>query len=560
VTDGGSGDGLTRLPSGVLLPSRTIVVPADAGRGADAPARLSDDQLGTIAVRLALSFPQWIERRVEHVAFLDDTTVRQRESVTLRWPEPDFFPAGARPRPRQTIYVPLDVLRKRPLIEVDVARPDGSTFPILSTRRNGEMAESGMTTAIWQLSEDTRDGRGLEEDHSFKVIAAVVKSPRSHARTLLADLDAPDSELGAVLKDPDEIRGLLRELGSNFLLLAPAVYEPGVETVLKYSYSQPLPWKLSLRNLAATLGLADFRSDLSRLALGYAESYHIEIEAPEDVRLTRARLFGSYVDSSNTGRVTVAITEDGDNPVVDLHARRPTAATLKLAEDYKAKPAWKRVFTRKPGVAPLPPQPLAAADAAQPTPVARSDRGFAQVSFRPRVSGPFIAAVVVSALTSALLIGARTRLPELDGQVGSAVLLALPVLAAGYLTRPGEHAFATRLLGGVRGATLVVGICSLVVAAILGGGYIDKPQPSPAAMTCAPADGHHRLAGARDLRCLSARQTVPEAKVPNAVRNVVDLATIISVVLSGILVVGLLRTWTWPTVRLQKDVDDDDVI
>lgn len=29
------------------------------------------------------------------------------------------------------IYVPLDVLLKRLLIEVDVAKPDGSTFPIL---------------------------------------------------------------------------------------------------------------------------------------------------------------------------------------------------------------------------------------------------------------------------------------------------------------------------------------------------------------------------------------------------------------------------------------------
>lgn len=52
-------------------------------------------------------------------------------------------------------------------------------------------------------------------------------------------------ELAQVLNQPEEIRGLLREIGSSFLPLAPIVYEPGIETVLKYSYSQPLPWKFS---------------------------------------------------------------------------------------------------------------------------------------------------------------------------------------------------------------------------------------------------------------------------------------------------------------------------
>lgn len=278
------------------------------------------------------------------------------------------------------------------------------------------------------------------------------------------------------------------------------------------------------------------------------------------MRLARARLFGSYVDSSGSKRVTVAIAEDGDNPVVDLHAKRPTAQTLRLAEEYKAKSWWKRMFKRKPGAAPLPADPLAAAAASAPTPVARSDRGFARVSFRPRISGPFIAAVITSVLTSALLIGARTRLPELDGQVGSAVLLALPVLAAGYLTRSGEHAFATRLLAGVRASTLLVGVCSLIVAAILGGGFIDKGQPTPARLTCTPANSAERLGRTRELRCVSERQTAPEPKVPKGVQHVVDAATVIAVGFSCILLVGLLRTWWWPTVRLQEDSDDNDVI
>jgi hypothetical protein len=89
---------IKRLLGGPLPYEQPVVVP-HAGPGRSRPdERLTDDELASIAVRLALSFPQWIERRVEHVVYLDDTPVRQRESVTLRWPEPEFFVDEARPR------------------------------------------------------------------------------------------------------------------------------------------------------------------------------------------------------------------------------------------------------------------------------------------------------------------------------------------------------------------------------------------------------------------------------------------------------------------------------
>ena len=58
--------------------------------------------------------------------------------------------------------------------------------------------------------------------------------------------------------------------------------------------------------------------------------------------------------------------------------------------------------------APLPEEPLEAAAATTPTPVTRSDQGFAQVSFRQRLSGPFLAAVVISILTAALRVTCHT--------------------------------------------------------------------------------------------------------------------------------------------------------
>ena len=288
--------------------------------------RLDDDALSSIAVRLAVSFPEWVDRRVEHVEFLDDTTVRRRQSISVRWPTPDFFVEEARPKAGDVIYVPLDVLRKRPLIEVDVALADGSTFPVLSTRRNSEVAASGLTAVIWSLSEQQHLG-GLTSS-AVQLIEQIVRAPAREGASLVKALDDPSTELGRVLHQPDELRGLLRELSTSFLLLAPLVYEPGGQTVLKFAYSQPLPWTFSARNVAARLGLADFRSTIDRLNLGYADSYHLEVDAPNDIRLSRARLIGSYVDAAGAARLTLAIAQDGDSPVVDLHAKRPPQELL----------------------------------------------------------------------------------------------------------------------------------------------------------------------------------------------------------------------------------------
>ena len=83
---------------------------AESASAAKPPdSALSDEQLGTIAVRLALYPQRWVERRVEGLTFIDDTTIRQRVSITMRHPAPSFFPDGAQPTNGQRLFCSFDV-------------------------------------------------------------------------------------------------------------------------------------------------------------------------------------------------------------------------------------------------------------------------------------------------------------------------------------------------------------------------------------------------------------------------------------------------------------------
>ena len=282
---------------------------------------LDPDQLGLLVVTLALKFPEWMQRRVERVTYLDDRTARISEGVMLRWPEPGFFPDGARPRPAEKIYVPLDLLTKGPLIGLDGMSPDGSPFPILPYAETTKLSSAGLTSLIWGLKRQ-RGGGQLTHD-ALRLIDAAVRAPPPIARSLLAVLDDENTELGGLLRDRHPLAGLLRELGANLMLLASSTYDPGAEVVYRYSYSRTLPWPR--RRLRAALGFKDLQCEIDGLSIGWSASYHLEIDAPPEVTLSRARLYGRYA-----GRVDwVLVAEDGGKPGVDLHARRPIAELMR---------------------------------------------------------------------------------------------------------------------------------------------------------------------------------------------------------------------------------------
>ena len=74
--------------------SRTSRMAESASAAKPPDSALSDEQLGTIAVRLALYPQRSVERRVEGITFIDDTTIRQRVSHHDAAPGPLLSPTA----------------------------------------------------------------------------------------------------------------------------------------------------------------------------------------------------------------------------------------------------------------------------------------------------------------------------------------------------------------------------------------------------------------------------------------------------------------------------------
>jgi hypothetical protein len=436
---------------------------------------LTEEELGGIAALLALEFPTWVQRRIERITYLDRSTIRWSEGVLIKWPTPDFFDDHLE-QPLQSgerIYIPLDLLTKEPLTGLDGTRPGGSPFPILPYGRSTAMALDGVIAQIWTASQKVQNGAGLKVESIEQLTAIVIAPPELASRLLKAVLDPNSgSELSLVLADHSQYRGLLEELALNVMFLAPAIYKPEKEVVYRYSYCQSLPRKDGLlARFASSFGFRDITMLQERLSLGWCHSYHFEVDAPPEVRISCAKLWLRYGPKPEPDRDIALIAEAGGSPVIDLHARRPTQEVLasEAAADPKQRPPVLPALPDHPTVQQL----LDASNEARATATERSDQGEAKMRMRLDAGGTFFVAMVVSCLTAVLLYWARTRLVRLDGQTAAAVLLALPIITLGYLTRPGEHSLATRLLSGIRLLALLVGICSLIVAAILAGGFVE---------------------------------------------------------------------------------------
>jgi hypothetical protein len=512
---------------------------------------LTDEKLGGVAARLALEFPSWVERRVEHVSYLDRSTIRWTEGVMFRWPQPEFF--GGVLATGDMVYVPLDLLTKGPLTALDGKRPDGSPFPILPYGRSTALASAGMIALIWGLSQHLGQ-QGLQ-DGSLKSLDAIIRAPPELAARLLQAVLEEDTsgELAQVLATSSQFRGLLEELATNVMLLAPAVYGPEEEVVYRYTYCQelrrndPLP-----QRIAAVLGYQDVAINHERLSYGWSHSYHFEVDAPREVRIARARLRASYGSDRRT-RVKALIAEAGGSPVIDLHARRPTAEAFAngQASDPLTRPPVLPVFPRTITTAGI----LQAATAAKPTDTESSDQGEAEVRLRLDPSGTFLAATVVSSLTALLLVAATTRLAKLDGQTSATLLLALPVLALGYLTRSGEHSLATRLLTGIRAMAVLVGVCALIVAGILAGGFVHTEVGKKPGYACdahvtdlaLQPLRHHSWKTRADpdiaqLHCRSETGTPRSTTLSSAAQHIADAVTSLAGLLALLLASGWLST------------------
>jgi hypothetical protein len=206
-----------------------------------APRQVLDkEDLGVIAVQLALYLPQWVRRRRFIIDYVDDTTIHQRMSVDFVLPEADWFWSPTRLEPGTKIYVPLTIALKDTLDQFTAYDEGGRRLSMLPTADNGALAVAGLLPIVRGAAGRLADLATLERHLGDIVFARKTPDHDPIEEVLQPKLDG---ELRAILPVQDEVRSLLRDLARGFLMLVPVTYEPGVDRLLKAEWDFPNYWR-----------------------------------------------------------------------------------------------------------------------------------------------------------------------------------------------------------------------------------------------------------------------------------------------------------------------------
>ncbi|WP_370056419.1 hypothetical protein [Leifsonia sp. EB41] len=243
---------------------------------------------GASLVLALINFPEWIHRKVESVSLFAGKRGRRRVSLdctppTLVWTK-DLSGSAS------SIYVPLTLMSKRVLRDLDVCDDSGRALPVLSTSENADLAASALAFLVqFQHGEDA----AAKYWHSIRlVVSGSEEEARKLARSLIEEL-----ELDVLAA------GIFLDLASNFILAAvlPASAS-GIRTVLKYSShweagiaSLDTPWwrrwpVAFWTRLRAGTGHKSIRLLVNLFAVEYVGSYHLEVNAPDGLLCSRIEM------------------------------------------------------------------------------------------------------------------------------------------------------------------------------------------------------------------------------------------------------------------------------
>jgi hypothetical protein len=376
-------------------PTRIGEVPADVALG--------------LAV-LILEPERWINRRVEHVTYLDESTVRRNITVDFDVIRPD--PEASFPR-----YVPIAQFVKSSLVNFDLRNADDRRLTMLTSAQNGCLS-AAMLLALAELYE-TQPIDSIVE----KYIPLLVNS-RTEADGTFAwnRIFQPDTTVGTQLQSRHGFSGLADNLRRNFVLYLPISEDmQGTRQVVKLAFDAPRP-PVQPRGFRERLGWAEVPDRFRVPLAGFCSSYHFEIDAPPEMEITHGRFVG---------------TSDGQ-PVFD-EIRVPTGSAHFHLTDLDQSDALVDISLR-----------------------ARS---------RELLGGIAMLSLLNAGMLGFVTARLHGFLEAHGTDAAVAALLVLPGLLTGYIVRPGEHPVLAGFLTDLRRAALAAGLTSFLAALILFAGY-----------------------------------------------------------------------------------------
>ena len=441
-------------------------------------------RLGPVGLELWRRGGDWVNRRVETIELLDVDTVSLRLSVDFRIPQ--RLPGDVEfAKGQRTFCLPLTILpRKTSLVYFDVCDEEGTRLPLLTRRENASLTGSILVAAARRaLDVHQQEHGGPKLDLSPALItylAAIPKRRWSAAKVFVKsvldpnDSDVyPDRRVAEVLLLDQQFRDLVGVAASCSFVHVPIVATPGERRIVKLKLISP--WDSPTSGTPRSDGESLFRHwghrritwlgwqaetrYLTMPHVGNAETFHVQIRAPERVEFTEAGM--------------------RNGPPSDLVRSEFPAAPMLPESDSADDPDDAEGYQQFLGGISKRKHLYVEHAHAHRT-------GIVWVRFRVVRYGFLRAAVAVAWLTAVILalFAARAKYVIGDSQTAAALLLLLPALIAGFLIAPGEHAMTRHLLRGPRMLTAMVGVLALIATAAMLTIPLPGSKAAPQALTC----------------------------------------------------------------------------
>ena len=432
--------------------------------------------LGPVGLELWRRGWQWVNRRVETIELLDVDTIRVRLSVDFRIPK--ALPASVEFTEGQSTYcLPVTILqRKTSLAYFDIRDEEGKSLPLLTRHENALLTGSILTAAARKaLAEADGAVQGLELSEGL--VAYLVSIPKRPLRRAEPFVDSvlnpkdttayPDPRVAEVILRNQEFRDLLGSAASCSFIHVPITAEPGERRILKVTFVSPWDspssdappvdgesWLKHRRH--RTLTWLGWRAESRFLGIphvGNAETFHVQISAPERVEFTEAGMRNKppaeavAVKSAATPQLPEQPQDDPNDAIGYQQflggVRDRKHLYVERAHEHRAGIVWVRFRVVRHGF------------------------------LRAAASVGWLSTIVLA------LFAARADHVVGEAQTAAALLLLLPALIAGFLIAPGEHAMTRHLLRGPRFLTALVGLLALIATAMMLTLPVPHPQAAP---------------------------------------------------------------------------------
>jgi hypothetical protein len=430
---------------------------------------LADCELcGLTMLKLIVNSSAWVVRRVEHVAFLDERTVRRR--VSIDYEAPHDAAVFCRPDGQEVRILPFAIMRRKSLVNFDFRDHYGHAVPLLGLRQNQALTLA-MIRAWAAATLQALDPPGIISGEIGDFLDDVVAGDqielwRAFKRMWGAEKGAQLRLLG---KD-GHFRVVLDRLADSFVLFGPHEGQPGARHLIKFSYDEPLTLRYAkpryqphgpegergrerseevrlprwgLTAFSAAMGFSPTRIKFPVPAAELAGSFHFEISAPPEVSIIRSVLLAGRPQPepppTPAASKTCAVSYGSQDVLMKYRERR--------------RPSFDALGGGYPTV------DLHVAD------VPYGSRSRAQVEVEASATGWFATAAFSSCLASGILGFAAFAKPPLG--VGSTLLMTFAAGLAVLLVRQDPHRLVTRLLSKVRLLATFTAVLALAAAVIM---------------------------------------------------------------------------------------------